>query len=182
MTNQCKSSVVLLAVAIGFAAAEANAESKKTIIGGKTGNGDFNADASDVDARQFQHTDHWYNLATSEAGPTATKNNKTESDLFMGDGTRHALLIKGPIFINDSGHKVAAAGEVFQISLDFCDSVPKWNDNKDAVEVFFVTSKVKLDGYTEAKDITEISSVSFSKITKDGKFETYQQCGCLYDG
>ena len=158
---------------IGLAAGQVLAEPSRTVIGGEVGNGNFNADASPDDARLFQHTEHWHNLSGSKAGPTATKHNPVEAALFQGDGTRHAMLLRGPVFINDAAHIVSAAGEVFQISLDFCDAIPKWIDNTDAIEVFFFTCDSPVDGNTQANDIREFASVAFSTIVKDGKFESY---------
>ncbi|MFD2258137.1 hypothetical protein ACFSSA_15760 [Luteolibacter algae] len=150
-----------------------NAGEKKVIIGADLGNGNFNADTSDVDGRHFLETAHWFNLSGSEAGPNATKKDGAESANMMGDGSRNALLLKGPVFINDTSHTVAAAGEIFQIKFDFCDAIPKWIDGTDSVEVFFFTTSGAVDGYTEAEAITEIGKVAFTEVKKDGKFEPY---------
>ncbi|MEP4079562.1 hypothetical protein [Haloferula sp.] len=154
-------------------AGASHAQGKKTIIRGSTGNGDFNADKSDTDDRLFSNTEHWFNMTGSEAGPHATKTSGSEKGRTEGDGSRHALLLNGPVFINDSGHKVAEEGEVFQIKFEFRDAHPRWHDNNDEVEVFFFTAAEGVNGYTTKDHIEEIGSVSFSTIKEDDKFEGY---------
>jgi len=82
-----------------------------TIIGVSVLNGDFNANTSTSDSRNFIQTPAWTNLGTGGQTIQATRLIKAF------DGTRNAVLYNNPckVFGIDTGHTLSG-GEVFRVS------------------------------------------------------------------
>lgn len=105
----------------------------QALIGGALRNGDFNADISATDSRNFSNTPDWTNLGGAQTTEA------TRLDL-PTDGTRNAILTDNGsrVFANDTGHTLAA-GELFRATYRWRDAFG-WNDATDKIGVTLFTT------------------------------------------
>jgi hypothetical protein len=150
-------------VLMGFAAGGWSLHAASTtLIGGSTGNGDFEADTSSTNKRTFSDTPNWTNLSSTGLGQSevATRNDKNLSGSLRNavmniDGTR--------IFGNDPGYTIQS-GDVFSLSYQWRDAF-LWDDTADQVRVdLFTTSNDTLTG-TQTILYTLYSGLSTSNET-----------------
>lgn len=131
-----------------------------TIIGGSTGNGDFNAGGGGTAGgpQPYDSTANWFNGGGAE---TINFTNSTQmggsSDPDNGTTTRGGMPFRDRLQINDTAYTIATAGEVFSLSYDFGAGGPpaRWN-GAETMETFLFTSSAvpAVDGNTAVGDIT----------------------------
>ncbi len=132
-----------------------------TLIGGATGNGDFNGGSGEGVSWSFVETDAWTNIGTGTQNVEATKSDKSV------DGTRSAVIAQGDnkIFGLDTGHTLTA-GEIFRVTYQWLDA-SNWNDATDRVRVaLFTTDDDLIDGVR-----TDIEALTSDLSTSDGAYE-----------
>lgn len=128
-----------------------------TIIGGSTGNGDFNAGGGGTagGAQPYDATVNWFNGGGAE---TINFTNHSQmggsTDPDNGTTTRGGMPFRDRLQVNDTAYTIGAAGEVFSLSYDFGAGGPpaRWN-GAETMETFLFTSAV-VDGNTVPGDIT----------------------------
>ncbi|MFT6573254.1 MAG: phosphodiesterase/alkaline phosphatase D-like protein [Akkermansiaceae bacterium] len=108
-----------------------------TLIGPGLKNGDFNADTSTIDGRNFEETPNWFNLGTSSQTIQATRFNPPNTSL---DGSRNAVLAANDQrrYANDPGHTLVE-GDLFQVSYQWRDAF-NWNDTTNRIRVTLFTT------------------------------------------
>lgn len=164
MNNLAKT---LSAVAVIFACAQAHGAT--IVIGGATGNGNFNAGGGGTNggAQTYEQTPNWFN---AQADETINFTNSSQmggsTDPDNGTTTRGGMPFQNRTQINDTGYTIAAAGEVFSLSYDFgAGGGPNaWNGTGDeTMRTFLFTSTAvpPVDGDTIVTDMTELGGDSY---------------------
>lgn len=119
------------------------------IIAGSTGNGDFNNDSGSPLA--FDEVSNWHNLEGSDSnvnfGINAGNNSAAPQT-----GSQAAFLF-GNAAINDTGHTITAAGEVFDLSL-FLHQQGNGYDGDEVLNAFLFTSTNGVNANTTLSDIS----------------------------
>ncbi len=146
-----------------------------TLIGGRTRNGNFNANPSVEDSRSFNDTPDWFNLGSGQ-GAEATRSN------FTSDGTRNAVAKQDGtrVFANDTGH-LLAEGDVFRATYQWRDA-SGWEDNFDKVAVsLYVTTNNAIDG---PRTIVQslLSKLSSTDSTYQSELATFNPINASHAG
>lgn len=130
-----------------------------TLVGAGVINGDFNADTSGIDGRNFDETPEWFNIGTAGNSSQATRLGLTL------DGTPNAVMNQNGSrqFAIDTGHDLAA-GEVFQISYQWVDG-SNWNDPSDRVGVSLFTTADNTPSGSRTIIETKLSALSTQNLS-----------------
>jgi hypothetical protein len=142
-----------------------------TLLGPGLLNGDFNADASPVDARNFTETPEWFNLGSAGDGSQATRNAPANTLL---DGTRNAVISANStrLFAIDTGYTLGT-GEVFRVTYQWRDAA-NWNDGADRVGVsLFTTSDDSPTGTPSLLQtlVSELSTINGTYEAQASRFD-----------
>ena len=111
------------------------------LIGAGIRNGDFNADTSLTDARNFDSTPVWRNIGTGGQEQIATRTNNPV------DGTRHAVITstESRVMAQDTTHSLQP-GDFFRVRYQWRNG-STWATGNDRVEVrLFVTDDNTISG------------------------------------
>ncbi|MDF7825387.1 family 16 glycosylhydrolase [Pontiellaceae bacterium B12227] len=144
------------------------------IIGGSTGNGDFEAN-SPSGAVPYDQTPNWYNASGSESTVDAIDDSQMNgSSQYASHG---GLPSKNRVQINNTGYTVLAAGEVFSLSYDFGagGSPAEWTDSHvEMMRTFLFTLNNETDwAHKTASDITELGGDNYIIArSTDGQWTT----------
>ncbi len=136
-----------------------------TLVGPGLLNGDFNADTSAVDGRNFEDTPGWYNLGTAPQTIQATRFLPENTAL---DGSRNAVIAANEQrrYSLDTSH-LLAAGEVFQVTYQWRDA-SNWNDASNRIRVsLFTTENDLITG-----NATILQTLDSDLSTVDSTYET----------
>ncbi len=127
------------------------------IIGGTTGNGDFNAGGS-RGAQTYAQTANWFNAQGPESLNFTNPDQMSGSTDPDNDTTsRGGMPFRDRVQINDTGHTITAAGEVFRLGYDFgAGGQPARWTGVETMRTFLFTSSTAVDGDTGEGDITEL--------------------------
>ncbi len=146
--------------------AASNLSADTIIIGGATGNGDFNAGGGGTNggAQTYDATPNWFNAQGAE---TVNFTNSSQmggsSDPDNGTTTRGALPFRDRTQINDSGYTIVEAGQVFSLSYDFGagGGAANW-EGLETMRTFIFTSTTGVDGDTIVGDMTELGGDNYA--------------------
>ncbi|MEO0796227.1 MAG: alkaline phosphatase D family protein [Verrucomicrobiota bacterium] len=133
------------------------------IIGGSVRNGDFGADTSTTDKRNFDVTPFWTNYRGNET----VEATRTNLDI---NGTRNAILYASGFSAHaqDTGYDLTA-GEVLEVSFAWRDAY-QWSDSQDRVGVtLFYTNDNSIGG-----SMTVIEQLLAPASTIDSTYETFE--------
>ncbi|MGJ8724098.1 MAG: PEP-CTERM sorting domain-containing protein [Roseibacillus sp.] len=175
-----KNNIKLLAIPSALTlAALSQTASAVVILGGSTGNADFQATTTypngGGNTAPFSNTAGWVNIGGSETGPSfGAANQLNASPDPAHDPKQGAFLSVGNEAANTTGYTIAAAGEVFDTSLflgatggsaGYGDADPNapGNGNLDdeMVTIFLFTALAPVDDSTALANITRLASASF---------------------
>lgn len=152
-TGVIKRWAVVLVATIGFSC---HVAAETVLIGAGVRNGDFNADVSSTDSRNFDVTPNWFNIGSgSDQSVECTRTN------LPVDGSRHAVL-------SSDGNRVHAQntgytnqiGDFFQVRYEWRDGF-QWNP-ADRVEVRLFVTDTDLIGGTQTMVASLLSEASAS--------------------
>ncbi|MEP4079565.1 hypothetical protein [Haloferula sp.] len=170
--NNRTASIGILALAL----AAGTASAQTTVIGGSTGNADFQATTTySGNTAPFEDTAGWVNLGGGESGTNFGANNQLNASPDPAhDPKQGAFLNAGSPAANTTGYTIMAAGEVFSASFFLAgtggtagygdadpDAPGNGNLDDETVEVFLFTAPAAVDEDTTVGDITKLNTVSF---------------------
>ncbi|QDT69075.1 hypothetical protein MalM25_20020 [Planctomycetes bacterium MalM25] len=154
-------------IATFTAAAGVNAA---TIIGGATGDGDFESAGGTGPALYTAHA-NWFNASGSEG---INFSNTSQMGGSSQAGSRGGMPFNGRVQVNNTGHTIGAAGEVFSLSYDFGagGALANWGGD-ETMRGFLFTAAAAVDGNLTTGDITEIAADSYDiDRANDGQWTT----------
>ncbi|MCP5488150.1 MAG: hypothetical protein H7A43_05825 [Verrucomicrobia bacterium] len=152
-----------------FTAAAVGGPSVTAIIGGDIRNGNFNADTSAVDSRNYAVTPFWQNTGLTAPDQTLEA---TRLNLDF-DGTRNLVVTDTDTVIAgmDTGYQISL-GDLFDVSYVWRDAF-NWNDGADRIVVtLFVTDSDTISG-TRTVLATSTSRAS----TVNSAYESFEHSG-----
>lgn len=161
--------------AVFFLSANLYADSV-VIIGGPTGNGDFELNnGAATGPVWYIDTPNWFNASGSE-GINFTNDSQTGGS--SQAGSRAGMPFMSRVQINNTGYVVQAAGEVISVSYDFGagGNPGNWDGPADeSMRTFlFTTTSGTVDGKTTPADMTELGSDSYPiDLANDGQWTSY---------
>lgn len=170
--------ILTKALAVGAVLAFSTIAHADTVIGGSTGNGDFNAGGGGTagGAQSYENTANWFNAQGAE---TVNFTNSSQmggsSDPNNGTTTRGGMPFRDRVQVNDTGYTVLAEGQVFSLSYDFGAGGPlaRWN-GAETMRTFLFTTGVAVDGDLVEGDMTELGGDSYAiDRANDGQWTTH---------
>lgn len=134
----------------------------KKIISGSLGDGDFEYPEPYEGPLPFTNSPNWFNASANE---TVNFSRDIETP------SRSAMPYHERLQVNNTGHEVTLAGEVFNLSYDFTASVGSY-DGDEALRTFLFTATAPIDGYLTAADMTEVVEVIYDHPNGNSTLQT----------
>jgi hypothetical protein len=142
-----------------------------TIIGGTTGDGDFEVPEPIAGAKFYTESPNWFNASGSE-GINFTNDSQTGGS--SQGGSRAGMPFNNRVQVNNTGHTISAAGEIFSLSYDFGagGALAHWNGD-ETMRTFLFTATVPVNGDLTTADMTELGGDLYAiDRANDGQWTT----------
>lgn len=144
-----------------------------TIVGGTTGDGDFEAAGSAAGAAQYVASPDWFNAQGAE---TINFTNTTQMGGSSQPNSRGGMPFQNRTQVNGTGYTIASAGEVFCLSYDFGagGGLLAWNGGGDeTLRTFLFTASIPVDGNLTTAEMTELGGDDYDiDRAGDGQWTT----------
>lgn len=142
-----------------------------TIIGGSTGDGDF--EEAEPASGPLWYTAHssWFNASGSEG---INFSNDSQTGGSSQANSRAGMPFNDRHQVNGTGYTITAAGEVFSLSYDFGagGGPAAWNGD-EVMKAYLFTSTVAVDGNVTTADMTEVAADNYAiNRAQDGQWTT----------
>lgn len=141
------------------------------IIEGSTGNGDFEDSEPASGPINYENTMNWFNAGGAE---TINFTNDSQTGGSSQSGSRAGMPFQNRTQVNNTGHTITAAGEVFDLSYDFGagGALANWTGD-ETMSLFLFTASTTVDGNITTSSITELVSDDYSiDRAGDGQWTT----------
>lgn len=141
------------------------------ILGGAVGNADFEATEPASGAQPYSMTPNWFNASGSE-GINFTQDSQMGGS--SQSGSRGGMPFKNRTQVNNTGHTIGAAGEVFSLSYDFGagGGLAGWNGD-ETMRTFLFTATAPVNGDLTTADMTELGGDDYAvNRAADGQWTT----------
>lgn len=141
------------------------------IIGGATGNGDFEASEPASGPIPYENTANWFNAGGDES---INFTNDSQTGGSSQASSRAGMPFQNRTQVNNTGHTITAEGEVFDLSYDFGagGAAGNWTGD-ETMSVFLFTASTTVDGDITTSSITQIVSDDYAiDRAGDGQWTT----------
>lgn len=155
---------------------EGGLQGEQLIIGGSVGDGDFEVASPASGPQLYTESPNWFNASGSE-GINFT--NDSQMGGSSQPGSRGGMPFNDRVQVNNTGHTVGSAGEVFDLSYDFGagGAGANWNGD-EAMRLFLFTTDDTVNGNLTTSDITIVAEEEYSiNRAGDGQWTTREADG-----
>lgn len=147
-----------------------------TIIGGSTGDGDFEEPGTGSGPLTYNSHSNWFNAQGVAPDEDINFSNTSQMGGSSQPNSRGGMPFQNRTQVNSTAYTIGAAGEVFSLSYDFGagGGPANWNGGGDeTMRTFLFTAAAPVDGALTTADMTELGGDDYDiDRANDGQWTT----------